>query len=496
MTVFRAADIMKICKNCGEGMADECKFCPSCGAVQNMRGEENTGDAVSGLGEELEKQADDIGKGFEEAARDVMGGMENMGQSFEDAGRELYQEFRQAGDSAKQRMNDVHDGIKNNWRDYITPENMELLVAAGLFLPLFMGLVNMMIGGFFGPLGRIPGAGMVFRLVPHLIRAVFIILSGVSAACAVYLLVQNSAKQTVWGIVTAVAECLAFLACLGIAFSWPVIPVLFGMFCLVLGLDVASRVVLQKKGMESQPNPGEDIAACQGAWQEYKRTHPSGNEEEERRIAADPKASYFDGDGLTLLGYILLTVVVSGITCGIAAPWMICMLNKWRLEHTVIGGRRLAFNGTGGSLLGHWILWEILSVITCGIYSFFMYVALKKWELGHTYYADEPQSGTGASGSFFDGNSFEYFGYGLLQSILLLITCGLAAPWTLTMIQKWEIRHEVISGDRLYYNGTGLGILGQYIIVYLLSLITFGIYSPWGLVRINRYICSHTHVDA
>ena len=169
---------------------------------------------------------------------------------------------------------------------------------------------------------------------------------------------------------------------------------------------------------------------------------------------------------------------------------MYCKLIKWRKTHTVIDGKRLDFNGTGGSLFGHWILWELLSVITCGIYSFFVHVALKRWEMQHTTYEGQP-----AGAGDFDGNSFQYFGYGLIQVLLLMISCGLAAPWTLTIIQKWEMRHSIILGDRMRYDGTALGILGQYIIVFLLSIITFGIYSPWGTVRINKYIYSHTHVD-
>lgn len=65
--------------------------------------------------------------------------------------------------------------------------------------------------------------------------------------------------------------------------------------------------------------------------------------------------SYYDGSGVELLGYILLTALVSAVTCGIAAPWMICAKYKWKLSHTVINGRRFTFDGTGAGLLGHWI---------------------------------------------------------------------------------------------------------------------------------------------
>lgn len=206
---------------------------------------------------------------------------------------------------------------------------------------------------------------------------------------------------------------------------------------------------------------------------------------------ASPTSSYFDGSGIELFGYTLLAGLVSAVTCGIAAPWMICKIYQWRISHTVINGRRLTFDGTGASLLGHWILWEILTVITCGIYAFFAHVALRKWELGHTYIDGEPvMPNTGASS--FDGNSFQYFGYSLLGGLLVLLTCGIASPWVMCMLQGWDTKHQIINNRRLTFSGSGLGFLGEWIIIALLTLITCGLYSSWGIVRMNKYIIRHT----
>lgn len=202
--------------------------------------------------------------------------------------------------------------------------------------------------------------------------------------------------------------------------------------------------------------------------------------------------SYFDGSGVELLGYILLTTLVSAVTCGIAAPWMICAKYKWKLSHTVINGRRFTFDGTGAGLLGHWIVWELLTVITCGIYAFFAHVALRKWELSHTYIDGEPIT-PGASASYFDGNSFQYFGYGLMRLLLLGLTCGLATPWVTCMMYNWDIKHQIVNGRRLEFNGSGVGFLGEYLIIALLSLITCGIYLPWGIVRQIKYVTGHTY---
>lgn len=170
---------------------------------------------------------------------------------------------------------------------------------------------------------------------------------------------------------------------------------------------------------------------------------------------------------------------------------MICKIYKWRLSHTVINGKRLTFTGSGGSLLGHWILWEILTVITCGIYGLFVHVALRKWELQHTYIDGEPIVANGNE-SYFDGGSMAYVGYSLLGGLLLAVTCGLAYPWVMAMIQKWDTKHQVINRRRLEFSGSGLGFLGEYLIILIFTVITCGIYAPWGTVRMNKYIISHT----
>lgn len=460
------------CVHCGKEIADNSRFCRHCGGEQPVGNNPTLGNMIDSAG-------DDIGQGIDEAVNDfrdeIKSGNEAISKTVEQAG---------------QRAEDV----RNNWKDYLTPDNMEMLSALVLALPLFMIVVSAVVGVVFGLLSGIPVVGIVFRILPTIINLIFVLVSAAGVAGAVYLIMNNQAKRTIWAYITVAGTVLAFFACLGVMLKWRGVPYALGFISLIYGIDCISRVIIQKKGIESQPEVSQDLGSYKAWYENYKREHPS---EDNTTAIVNPadvnygRNSYFDGSGLSLLGLYILTAIICGITCGLAAPWMICKILRWRKSHTVIDGKRLVFNGTGGSLFGHWILWELLTVVTCGIYSFFLHVALKRWEMQHTTYEDQA-----IGGGQFDGNSFQYFGYGLLQVLLLLITCGLAAPWTITMIQKWEMRHSIILADRLKYEGTALGLLGQYIIVFLLSVITLGIYAPWGTVRINKYIYSHTHVDA
>lgn len=83
----------------------------------------------------------------------------------------------------------------------------------------------------------------------------------------------------------------------------------------------------------------------------------------------------------SILGGLLLTV-----TIGIAYPWVYCMMVGWRINHTIIDGRRLHFYGNGGELIGQWIKMILLMIITLGIYSFWVGIALEKWAVERTHF--------------------------------------------------------------------------------------------------------------
>lgn len=98
--------------------------------------------------------------------------------------------------------------------------------------------------------------------------------------------------------------------------------------------------------------------------------------------------SYFDGGLLQYIGLSIIGFLVTIVTLGICYPWSINILYKWKIEHTVINGKRLKFNGTALQLFGNWIKWWFLTIITLGIYSFWLFIALEKWKTKHTEFAN------------------------------------------------------------------------------------------------------------
>jgi len=103
-------------------------------------------------------------------------------------------------------------------------------------------------------------------------------------------------------------------------------------------------------------------------------------------IISGKHGSYFDGGLLQLIGCSILGTLITALTFGICYPWALCMVYGWKINHTVIEGRRLKFIGTAIGLFGNWIKWSILTIITLRIYGFWVGIALEKWKAKNTYF--------------------------------------------------------------------------------------------------------------
>jgi len=96
--------------------------------------------------------------------------------------------------------------------------------------------------------------------------------------------------------------------------------------------------------------------------------------------------------------------------------------------------------------------------------------------------------------SKFTGGLLGMIGIGILQSIIIVITFGIGAPWAVCLKEHWYVKHTIIDGHQLTFDGNGAQLFGYYIKWFLLCIITLGIYSFWLNIKMKQWITKHTHM--
>jgi uncharacterized membrane protein YjgN (DUF898 family) len=96
----------------------------------------------------------------------------------------------------------------------------------------------------------------------------------------------------------------------------------------------------------------------------------------------------FDGSAGDFFVTALLAGILTVFTFYLGMPWAICMVQRWKADHTRIDGRRLKFTGTGGQLFVKFIVWALLCMITFYIYMFWAVPKWERWKTEHLEFAD------------------------------------------------------------------------------------------------------------
>ena len=96
------------------------------------------------------------------------------------------------------------------------------------------------------------------------------------------------------------------------------------------------------------------------------------------------------------------------------------------------------------------------------------------------------------SKSYFDGGLLQLIGWSILGAIITGITAGICYPWALCMVYGWKIKHTVIDGKRLQFNGKAIGLFGLWIKWLLLTIITVGIYGLWVSISLEKWKVKNT----
>ena len=201
--------------------------------------------------------------------------------------------------------------------------------------------------------------------------------------------------------------------------------------------------------------------------------------------------SYFDGSLIELIGWKLLSFLITIISFGIAAPWGACMIYSYQINHTVYNGKRLKFEGTGGDLFVNIFKWALLSIITLGIYTLFIPIRKTKWVISNIHFEDEHFI---KNESFFDGKTIQLIGINIISIILNFISFGLLSAFTYCYKTKWIIKHTVINRKKLVFTGRAISLFGKCMLWGFLTVITFGIFGLWIPIKKLKWQNKNTHI--
>ena len=97
-------------------------------------------------------------------------------------------------------------------------------------------------------------------------------------------------------------------------------------------------------------------------------------------------------------------------------------------------------------------------------------------------------------GSQFTGRFWGFVGRCLLATLLIIVTLGIATPWVVCMLLRWQKRHTYLNGYRLEFDGTGWQLLGRGLLWTLLTVITLGIYAFYIPIAREKWITKHTYL--
>lgn len=93
--------------------------------------------------------------------------------------------------------------------------------------------------------------------------------------------------------------------------------------------------------------------------------------------------------------------------------------------------------------------------------------------------------------SFYDGRFFPMLGLYIVAGLMSVFSIGIAVPWAVTMVIRYQIKHTYIQGHRLAFDGKGGQLFGRWMLWMLLSIFTLFIFALWIPLFFRRWKIKH-----
>jgi hypothetical protein len=140
-------------------------------------------------------------------------------------------------------------------------------------------------------------------------------------------------------------------------------------------------------------------------------------------------------------------------------------LKKSQVNNSVFTGRLL-------NLIGTWVVMILIIAIMAGAAGALVVVV----------------GGVGQEGTEMGIMQFAMIAVGAV-----LVMVGLA--WAEIRFMKWDMKHTIISGNSIKFNGNALQLLGNCCKWTFLSIITVGIYALWLPIKVRKWKVKHMELQ-
>lgn len=220
----------------------------------------------------------------------------------------------------------------------------------------------------------------------------------------------------------------------------------------------------------------------------------------------------FHGEGLTILGMLIVNTLLTYITLGIYYCWAKAKMRRYMFSQCELEGDRFAWHGTGKEMFLSWIK---LVGLVCLAMIFFVgaSLAMQKYPgmqivLTLMLYAGMlvviPFAVVGARRYLlsrlswrsirfsFRGLGEEFVGPFFKGALLTGLTLGFYSPYFVSNVYGYMINNTYYGTRRFSYDGNGDGLFKSYVKAFFLGFVTLGLYWAWYAAERSRYLAAHT----
>lgn len=235
--------------------------------------------------------------------------------------------------------------------------------------------------------------------------------------------------------------------------------------------------------------------------------HPSASASEERRLS-------FHGEGLTLLGMVIVNNLLTILTLGIYHFWARAKIRRYLYGQIELEGDRFAWHGTGKEMF---LASLKLLALCAGAMMFFVGIGVAAVQLrmpglmslitlllyvgllvlipyavvGARRYLLSRMSWRGIRFSF-RGLGEEFVGPFFKGTLFSMLTLGFYTPYFASTVYSYMINQTFYGTRRFSYDGNGDGLFKAYVKAFFLGFVTLGLYWCWFAAERSRYFAAHT----